>query len=85
MDLQARGLDASLHLYITATAIEEGLEGIYVTVLLDDCSVEGDARDLQIACHLRVHHILTPSNAAVVTTIHVLDVKRFLLWHLHLL
>ena len=85
MDLQARGLDAPLHLHIPAATIEEGLEGIDVAVLLDDRSVEGDARDLEIACHLRVHHILTPGDTAVVTTVHVLNVERLLLRHLHLL
>ena len=82
---ESRSLDAAFHFDIAATAVEERLEGVYIAVLLYDGTVEGDARNLQLSRHLRVHHVLAPRHAAVVASVDILYMERLLLRQFHLL
>ena len=49
IDGDAGCLDLLLHLYIARTAVEESLEGVDITVLLNNDTVERDAGNLQLA------------------------------------
>ena len=75
LNLYARSFDLLLHLYVTRTAIEECLERIDITILLNHYSLEGDSRNLELASSLREHDILAPSAGAIRATVNSLDGK----------
>ena len=85
LNLDARSHNLLLHLDIAGTSVEESLERIDVTVLLHHDALESDARNLELASHLREHHVLTPGTGAIGTPVEGLDGKALLLWQIHLL
>ena len=68
-----------LHLNIARAAIEKSLEGIDVAVLLNDNTIIGDSRNLQLTRSLREHDILLPRDGTVLATIEGLNLKTLLL------
>ena len=85
INLDRRSHDITFHLYITRTTIKESLERIYRTILLNHDTLEGDAWNLHFSCHLRIHHILTPSNSTIWITINSFDMETLLLWQRYFL
>ena len=85
LNLDAGSLDLLLNLYIARTAVEEGLERVDITILLNHNTLEGDRRYLQLAGGLWEHDILAPSAGAVWAAIHILDRERLLLRQVYLL
>ena len=81
----ARRLDRLMHLDITRAAIEESLDGVDIAVLPNHDTLEGDAWNLHFSCHLRIHHILTPSNSTIWFTINSFDMETLLLWQRYFL
>ena len=79
LNLQSRSLNGALHLHIAAATVEEGLERINGTVLLNHDSLEGDAGNFKLARHLGIHHILFPSDATVIAAVDLLHVVGRLL------
>ena len=80
-----RSLDVLLYLYISGTAIEEGLHRVNIAVLLYHDALEGDGRNLQLTGHLRIHHILAPGDTLVRATIHHFGMESLLLWQRYFL
>ena len=74
-----------LHLDIAGAAVEEGLEGVDVAVLLDDDAVERQGRNLQLTRYLGEHDVLRPGHRAVGTAVDGLYLEALLLWQRHFL
>ena len=84
LNLNARCYDLLLHLHIAGTTIEERLERIDVTILLDNNTIKGDAGYLHLARHLRKHDVLAPGTGAIGPSVDRLKLETLLLgqWHL---
>ena len=74
-----------LHLDIAGAAVEEGLEGVDVAVLLHDDAVERQGRNLQLTRYLGEHDVLRPRHRAVGTTVDGLYLEALLLGQRHFL
>ena len=85
LDINSRGDDLLLHLDIAGATVEECLERIDVTILLDDDALEGDAGDLKLTCHLGEHHILAPCGSPIRTSVEGLNREALLRGQAHLL
>ena len=85
LNLYAWCLNLLFHLNITRTTIEESFKRIDIPVLLYHNTFKRDARDLQLARHLRKHHILTPCGSLIRTPIEGLYGETLLLRQIHFL
>ena len=85
LNIDAGGNDLLLHFHIAGATVEEGLEGIDVTVLLHHDTIEGNAGDLQFTRQLGEHHILAPRHGTIRTAIERLDLEALLLREIDLL
>ena len=74
-----------LHFHIAGAAVEEGLEGVDVAVLLDDDAVERQGRNLQLTRYLWEHDVLRPRYRAVGTAVDGLYLEALLLGQRHFL
>ena len=85
LDLDARCHNLLLDLDIARAAVEEGLKGIDIAVLLHDDTLEGDRGDMELSRHLREHDVLAPGTCAVRTSVDGLYREALLLREIHLL
>ena len=84
LDGDAGGGDFLLDLDIAGAPVEEGLEGVDITVALYDHALVGDARHFQLAGGLGEHDVLLPGDGAVGTAVEVLNLEALLLRQGHL-
>jgi len=68
-----------MHLNIAGSSIEKCLKGVNGAVLLHHNALEGDARNLQFACHLRVHDILAPCHSTIRPAVDTFKMETLLL------
>ena len=85
LDFDAWSHNPLFDLNVAGAAIEEGFEGVDITILLDHNTFEGDARNLELTRHLREHDVLTPGTRAIRAPIDVLNRKTLLLREVDLL
>ena len=83
LNRHTRSLNLFIDLHITATAIEEGLEGVDIAVLLNDRTIISDAGNFQLTRHLGEHHILLPSDGAILAPIITFYLETLLLRQRH--